>query len=59
MDPLTALALANGTMQMVAYFVDLARAHGATPEQLAEFRHQAIARFDAAAAKVAAAEPPA
>lgn len=52
------LALVNAGSALVAYLVDQARAAGATPEQIAEERDKAVARFDAAAAAVAEAEPP-
>lgn len=59
MDPLTILALANGAIRLGAELYDLAQQAGATPEQIAEARVAAMARFDAAAQAVAAEQPPA
>ena len=57
MDIVTALLLANTFAQIAATFIDQARRSGATPEQIAAARADAMSHLDRAAAALAADKP--
>ena len=57
MDPVTALMLANTAAQIAAILIEMAKKNGATPEQIAAARADAMLHLDRAAAALAADKP--
>lgn len=58
MDPITALALANLGIQVIAMGIDAYKQSGASAEELEALKVKALARLDAAITGVENAEPP-